>query len=263
MSSEALALVRRQLRDQLRLAGGRARARLGAAHRAPRAGARGGAGAAARQRRDPSAARTHAHGQRSLGRGRRVRSHRVPAEGPGRDRGHGQRTRRRVRGARGADREGAGWAIRGGGVRPASDRTHRGTLGPPGRRIIALGGCATSGRFAGPRDHPAPLAPRSRAHHPQVLAGADPGRATSWPAAALGPRMLQFLSSRRSAGARTSSSAAAPGAARPRCSACCQRVHPRRRAARSPSRTPPSSGSPSRTSSRWKPGRPTSRAGAR
>ena len=52
--------------------------------------------------------------------------------------------------------------------------THRGTIGPPGRRIIALGGCATSGRFAGPRDRAAPLASRSCAHHPQVLARADP-----------------------------------------------------------------------------------------
>ena len=130
----------------------------------------------------PSAARPHAHRERSLGRGRRVRSHRVPAEGSRGDRGHGQRARRRVRGAGGADREGAGRAIRGGGGRPAPDRTHRGTLGPPGRRIVAMGGRSTPGRSAGPRDHPAPLAPRSRADDPQVLAGADHAAATSGPA---------------------------------------------------------------------------------
>ena len=201
------------------LAGGRARARLGTPHRAPRAGARGGARAPARQRHDPSAARTRADRERGLGRGRRVRSDRVPAEGSGRDRGHGQRTRRRVRGAEGADREGAGRAIRGGGGRPPPDRTHRGTIGPPGRRIVALGGCSTSGRFAGPRDHAAPFAPRSRAHHPQVLARADPGGRPR------GRRQHGAADARsscrqRSAVARTSSSAAAPAAARPRCSAC-------------------------------------------
>ena len=44
-------------------------------------------------------------------------------------------------GATAADREGAGRLIRGGGSRLASDRTDRGTVGSPGRRIIAMGGC--------------------------------------------------------------------------------------------------------------------------
>jgi hypothetical protein len=43
------------------------------------------------------------------------------AEGPGGHRGDGERARRRIRGARGAHREGAGRSIRGGGGRPASD----------------------------------------------------------------------------------------------------------------------------------------------
>ena len=151
------------------------RSRHRPAHRAPGEGSRRGAGAPALQRSDPPPTRAGAHGQRGIRRGRRVRSDRVPAEGSERDRGDGERSRRRVRGAGGADREGAGRSIRGGGGRPAPDRAHRWAAGPSGRRIIALGGCATSGGQPCPCDHPASLAPRSRAHDPQVLAGSDHG----------------------------------------------------------------------------------------
>ena len=94
---------------------------------------------------------------------------------PGGHRGDGQRTRRRVRGAGGADRKGAGRLIRGGGSRLAPDRTDRGSAGPPGRRIVTLGGRATSGGQQGARDRSASFAPRSRAHDPQVLPGPHHG----------------------------------------------------------------------------------------
>ncbi len=68
-----------------------------------------------------------------------------------------------------------------------------GPLGSSGRRIIALGGCATSGGQPGPRDHPASLAPRSRAHDPQVLAGAHHGRGSGRERDASGRACLRFL----------------------------------------------------------------------
>ena len=105
---------------------------------------------------------------------------------------------------RGARSRGWRTAIRGGGGRRAPDRTHRGTLGSPGRRIVALGGRATSGRLAGPRDRAAPLAPRSRAHDPQVLARAHRGRAT-WSTRQRSARACSSSWRRACAGARTSS----------------------------------------------------------
>ncbi len=89
------------------------------------------------------------------------------------DRGHGERARRRVRGARGAHRTCARSAIRGGGAGHARDRTHRWAFGSSGRPRVTMGGRSTAGRFSGSRDRAAPLAPRSNPHHPQVLADAD------------------------------------------------------------------------------------------
>src|SRR6266511_2686557 len=95
-------------------------------------------------------------------------------------------------GALSAARESGRRPIRRGGGRPSRDRAHRGTPRPPGRRVIALRGCPTSGRLQGACGGSAPFALRSCAQRSQVLSDPfprwGPGRKPD-----VGPRALAFL----------------------------------------------------------------------
>src|SRR6266545_3136130 len=95
-------------------------------------------------------------------------------------------------GALSAARESGRRPIRRGGGRPSRDRAHRGTPRPPGRRVIALRGCPTSGRLQGACGGSAPFALRSCAQRSQVLSDPFP----RWGPGSkpdVGPRALAFL----------------------------------------------------------------------
>jgi hypothetical protein len=91
--------------------GGCPAARRDATGRAPAAGAGGGALSPARAGPHAAAERARGRGERGFGCGRRDGSDRVPAQGPRDHRGDGERPRRRLRGAEGADREGGGPSV--------------------------------------------------------------------------------------------------------------------------------------------------------
>ena len=248
MNAEALTLVRRELREQL----------------LQRVDARGLATAPRTERRlrvrEEALALLRERGailpQRELARMVNEVSDEVVGfgpiefllEGPGGHRGHGERTRRRVRGARGADRKGAGRLFEG---EEAVLHLIERIVGPLGLRVDESSPWADARLPEGRRVHAIipPLSLRGPvADDPEVLAGAHhrggPGRARC-----VGPRMLRFLTACVRGRANVDRVAAAQGPARPRCSACCRRSSPTTSGS-SRSRMPRNSGWPNRTWSR-------------